>query len=97
MLCPRIHQKYLQIAIRGFGIPENPPTVRTIATSYAAISMDHLHELRLAFCNDGVFDRNQHRSPVKVGCSLSDDNRHAPVVPWTQIHGRFRESCEKRE
>jgi len=23
--------------------------------------------------------------PVKVGCSLSDDNRHAPVVPWTQI------------
>ena len=22
---------------------------------------------------------------MRVSCSLFDDNRHAPVVPWTQI------------
>jgi hypothetical protein len=44
-----------------------------------------------------AYDRHQHRSPVKVSCSLFYDNRHAPVVPWTQILGRIRRLCEEHE
>src|ERR1700730_17920454 len=97
MFCPRVHQKNLQVAIPNFCVTVDPPPVCAIAASYATILMDRRHELRLAFWNDRIFDRNQHRSAVKVGGSLFDDNRHAPVVPWTQIRGRLRKFCEEHE
>src|SRR4029077_6292262 len=97
MFRPRVHEKYFQIAIRDFSIPVDTPPISPIATTDASILMDRLHELRLAFWNDGIFDRHQHRSPAKVSCSLFYDNRHAPVVPWSQILGRIRKFCEEHE
>src|SRR5208282_3180891 len=97
MLGPRIHEKCLQIAVRDCCVTKYSPPICAITTSRATVLMNRLHELCLAFWNDRVFDRNQHWSPVKVGCSLSDDNRHAPMVPWTQIRSRLRKFCEEHE
>jgi hypothetical protein len=97
MLAPRIHQEYFQVAIRCCGIAEDPPSIRSISTADAGIFMDCLHELRFPLRNNSVFDRNQHRSPVKVGPNLFDDNWRAPVRPnltCSGVRGRFY-SCTR--
>jgi hypothetical protein len=97
VFCPRIHEKYLQIAICNFGIAKDPPPICAIATSYATVLIDRRHEFHLTRWDNRVLDRHQHRSSLKVSCSLSDDNRHAPVVPWAEIRSRLRKPCEEHE
>ena len=58
MLRPRIHEEYLQIAVRDFSITVDTPPISPIATPDAGVLMDCLHELRFAFSNDSVFDRH---------------------------------------
>ena len=91
---PRMHQKDFQITILDFGVTEDPPSVRTVATPYTPILMDCCHELCFAFSNDRVLDRDQYRSLSKVSSKLLDDNRHTPVVPWRQISGGIGKPCE---
>src|ERR1700722_2253973 len=97
MFAPRIHQEYFQVTIRRCGITEDPPSIRSVATADAGIFMDCLHELRFPLWNNCVFDRNQHRSPVKVGPNLFDNNWRAPVAKWTQIGGRVGKLRKERE
>jgi len=58
MLRPGTHEEYFQIVIGNFGVAKDPPPICAIATSYATILMERGHELRLAFWNDRVFERN---------------------------------------
>src|SRR5271155_612808 len=92
-----MHQKYLQISIPVFPVTEDPPLIRSIATSYASILMDRLHELRFPFWHDSIFDCNQHRPILNVKFILADNNRHTPVVPWTQIRSRIWKPGEGHE
>ena len=94
---PRIHQKYFQIMVRDFGVVVHTPTERSIATPHALILIDSLQKLRFLFWCDHIFDRNQHRTLVKIGANVFDSDRHSPMVPRTQIGGRIRKSGENGE
>src|SRR5580658_3091641 len=97
MFCPGMHQEYLQIALRNFGVTEESPSISTVAASYPAVSMYALNELRHPFCNDRVFHRNHYGALAKVRLCLVDNHRHAPVVPRSQIGGRVGKLREKGE
>ena len=56
MLCPRVHQEYLQITIRDFSIAEDSPLIRAIATPGPTVFMHRIHKFCCPFWNDGVFD-----------------------------------------
>ena len=95
MLRPRVHQKYLQITIGDFSVAEDCPPIRAIATPYPAIFMHRIHKFCCPFWTDGVFDGNQYRSILNITPNFPDDDRHAPVVPGTQIRRRIGKLREK--
>jgi len=63
MFRPRIHEKYLQIAIRDFSISVDTPPISPIATPDASILMDRFHELRFAFWNDSIYSTATNTGP----------------------------------
>ena len=71
MFCPRTHQECLHIAIPVLPCHERFPIGSTIAAPYAIILVDRFNKLRLSFWNYGVFNRNQHRSSLKIGYQSS--------------------------
>jgi hypothetical protein len=58
VLCPRVHQKYLQVTIRDFSVAEDCPPIRAIATPHPTIFLHCIHKFCCPFWNDGVFDGN---------------------------------------
>ena len=46
MLRPRVHQEYLQITISDFGISEDCPLIRAIATPDPTVFMHRIHKFR---------------------------------------------------
>src|SRR5580704_16237029 len=97
MFRPRMHQKYLDVAIRRLGVTVHSPPVCSIAKSYAAIFMDRFHELCHLFVHDNVFNRDQHRSPLQLRPNLLHNHRHPPVVPRAQVRGRIRKPRHQRQ
>ena len=95
MLRPGVHQEYLQITIRDFSIAEDCPPIRAIATPDPTIFMHRIHKFCRPFWDDGVFDGHQYRSLLNISPNFPDDDRHAPVVPGTQIRGRIGKLREK--
>ena len=87
MFGPRMYQEYLYEAICCFSITEDAPPIRAIAAPDARILMDRLDELSFALWNHSIFDHHQNWTLLKVSSQLFDNDRHAPVVPWTQIGG----------
>src|SRR5271166_5503771 len=95
MLCPGVHQKYLQTTILDFSIAEDCPLIRAIATPNPTIFVHRTDKFCCPFWNDGVFDGNQYRPLLNIGPNFPDHDGHAPVVPGTQICGRIGKSREK--
>src|ERR1700678_2316667 len=81
MLCPRVHQEYLQITIRDFNVAEDCPLIRAIATPHPAVLMHCIHKFCCPLWNDGVFDGNEYRSLLNISPNFPDHDRHAPMVP----------------
>jgi hypothetical protein len=81
MLRPGVDQEYLQITIRDFGITENCPAIRAIATPAPSKFVHCFHEFGCPVWNDGVLDGDHYRPLFNISPNFSDDDGHAPVVP----------------
>src|SRR5579871_2219548 len=91
MFRPRMDQKYFYKPICYLDITIDPPSIRAITTPNAGILPHRPYELRFLFCNDGIFDRDQHRAIKKFIANLFDDDRGAPMIPRTEISRGIRE------